>query len=412
MSNLDTFQHSDFEDAPKVSRRELLGGFAAGAGIAALGAAGGAGVTVAVANQELHNLKQQEKLFGDSTISCHGAHQAGVITEPGAHTRLLALRLKPEAQREDLRRLCRILTQDIEALTQGKAPLADPEPELTHKPARLTITVGFGAEFVKRINPGLLPDWLRPIEPFSKDKLQAAYTGGDLLLQLAADDMLTLAHAARMLTRTVRSLAEIHWVQDGFRRSSGTEAAGTTMRNLLGQVDGSINPHPDDPDFARLVWHNSGVFAGGTCMVVRRIRMELDAWDEVDRPGREATIGRSLQTGAPLTGGSEKDPADFNAKNALGLPVIHAAAHIRRAHSTDPDERIYRRSYNYDEGAEQGLLFICYQRDPRTQFSAIQRRLDELDMLNMWVTHTGSAVFAIAPGWEPGGMLGESLFAS
>ena len=66
---------------------------------------------------------------------------------------------------------------------------------------------------------------------------------------------------------------------------------------------------------------------------------------------------------------------------------------------------------NYDDGAEQGLLFACYQRDPLAQFVPIQRRLDELDLLNEWVTHTGSAVFAIPGGWRPGGMLGEALFA-
>lgn len=139
--------------------------------------------------------------------------------------------------------------------------------------------------------------------------------------------------------------------------------------------------------------------------------MEMDTWDQVDRIGREATIGRDLAVGAPLTGTNEFDEPDLDAKDSLGFHIIPDFAHIRRARSDDPNERIYRRAINYDDGDEQGLLFVCYQRDPLKQFVPIQQRLDELDLLNEWVTHVGSAVFAIPPGWQPGGMLGETLLA-
>lgn len=394
-----------------LSRRGLLGSVAAGAGVAALGAVAGAGVTRAATHSEVAAALHSTKT-GTDVISCHGAHQAGVTTPATSHLRALAFMLRPEVQREDLQRLMRLLTADIEALTSGAAPVADSEPHLALVPARLTITVAVGAEFVARVNPAAVPGWLGPLPAFKKDRLAPEFNGGDLLLQLTADDQVTVSHAARVLTRTVRSFTTPHWIQDGFRRTRGSEPDGTTMRNLMGQVDGSFNPEPTDPDFSSLVWldASAGWLAGGTCQVLRRIRMELDTWDEVDRPGREATIGRTLATGAPLTGGSEKDPGDFTAVNELKLPVIHAAAHIRRAHSTDPAERIFRRSYNYDAGSEQGLLFMCYQRDPRKQFIPIQQRLDDLDMLNQWVTHTGSAVFAVLPGWQPGGMLAQALF--
>jgi dye decolorizing peroxidase len=150
---------------------------------------------------------------------------------------------------------------------------------------------------------------------------------------------------------------------------------------------------------------------GGSAFVLRRIRMELDTWDMVDRPGREQSVGRRLADGAPLTGGDERTPADFEAKDALGFTVIPRDAHIRRAHSVDPSERIVRRAVNYTDDAESGLLFGCYQRDPLRQFVPIQQRLDEADMLNQWITHTGSAVFAILPGFKPGGTIGESLLA-
>ena len=40
----------------------------------------------------------------------------------------------------------------------------------------------------------------------------------------------------------------------------------------------------------------------------------------------------------------------------------------------------------------------------------IQRRLDELDLLNEWVTAVGSAVFAVPPAPRKGSYIGEQLF--
>lgn len=402
-------------------RRALLTGGAAG-----VGAALGAGVTLGVpalrnavtpaldaAAAEAMPRTSGAPGFGGERLACHGPHQAGIATVPAAHAQYLAYRLRPETDLPALRRMFRILTGDVEGLTSGRGPLADPEPELAARPARLSITVGVGPDLVDRVAPALRPTWLAPLPAFSRDRLSGAFDGGDLLLLLQADDPLPIAHAQRMLDRDLASFVEPLWNQRGFRQARGAEGDGTTMRNLMGQVDGTVNPAPADPDFAELVWlgDEADWLAGGSALVVRRIRMELDTWDQVDRPGREQAIGRRLSDGAPLTGGDERSPADFEARNELGLTVIPMAAHIRRARSTDPGERIFRQAVNYLDGDEAGLIFGCYQRDPLRQFVPIQRRLDDMDMLNQWITHVGSAVFAILPGFEPGGTLGETLTA-
>ncbi|UOQ58259.1 Dyp-type peroxidase [Leucobacter allii] len=411
---------TDRIDAPRFGRRALLTGGAAGAGLgAALGAGAVLGIPALTGTEDAPDPAAAG--FGGETLPCHGAHQAGVATAPTAHARYLAFALRPETDRAALARMFRILSDDIEGLASGEAPLADPEPELAARPARLTITVGVGPGLVDRVDPARRPAWLAPLPSFARDALDGRHDGGDLLCLVQADDPLAIAHAARMLARDLRSFAEPLWTQQGFRRARGAEPAGTTMRNLMGQVDGTVNPSPEDPDFADLVWCDGRAsasdaadvswLAGGTALVLRRIRMELDTWDRVDRPGREQTIGRTLADGAPLTGGTERSAADFDARTPHGLPVIPGYAHIRRAHSEDPAERIFRRSANYDADGEAGLVFACFQRDPLRQFVPIQRRLDELDLLNEWVTHTGSAVFAVLPGFAPGGVLGAALLA-
>lgn len=401
-----------------MSRRALLTGGAVGAGLGTLlgAAAAFAGSTGLGLTRAASGDVESGDGFGGDTISCHGAHQPGVV-EVGAHVRYVSYRLRPEVDRAALTRLLRLLTGDIEALTSGLGALADPEPELAMRPSRLTVTVGVGQEFVERVDSARMPEWLGPLPAFDHDELSGAFDGGDLLIIFQADDTLPVAHAARMIHRDISRFCEVAWVQQGFRQARGAEPAGSTMRNLMGQVDGTVNPAPTDADFGGLMWltNNDGQpwLAGGSAFVLRRIRMELDTWDMVDRPGRELTMGRTLSDGSPITNphGGEFAEVDFEAKNKLGFTVIPAAAHIRRAHSTDPNERIVRRATNYDDGHEAGLLFGCYQRDPFKQFVPIQRRLDEADMLNEWVTHTGSAVFAVLPGFRSGETLGASLVA-
>lgn len=403
------------------SRRQLLlgGAAAATAGAAtALAAAEGARALGGPARDaELAAAEAaRESAVGDAVVPFHGQHQAGIATPPQAHALFIALDLRPEVDADGVRRMLRVLSDDAARLTRGEPALADTEPELAIVPARLTATFGFGAGLVARTGRAAeAPTWLRPLPAFGIDRLRPEWCDGELLLQLGADDPVTLAHAARMLLKDSRSFATVRWSQRGFRRAAGAEASGSTMRNLFGQLDGTVNPRPGDGDFDDLVWCRDGWLAGGTGFVLRRIAMDLDEWDRVDRPGREQSVGRRLDTGAPLTGEREHDEPDFAARTAAGFPVIGEFSHLRRARSDDPRERIFRRGYNYDEAppgasvSDAGLLFASYQADVDRQFVPLQRRLDELDLLNRWTTPIGSAVFAVPPGCEEGGYVGETL---
>jgi len=389
-------------------RTFLLGGAVAG-----VGAVAAIGVDAAASAQDA---APSTPLNGEVTVPFHGIHQAGIDTDAQAHASFIALDLRPDVDRDGLRRLLRTLTDDAARLTRGEAALADTEPELATAPARLTVTFGFGPELVARAG-ALAPSWLRPLPAFSIDRLRPEYGDGDLLLQIAADDPVTVAHAARMLLKDARAFATPRWVQQGFRRAHGTVRPGTTMRNLFGQVDGTANPVPGTTAFDDVVWAREGWLAGGTGMVVRRIAMDLDTWDHLDRPGRDQAVGRFQSTGAPLTGADEFDEPDFEAKDAIGFPVIPEFSHLRRSRPEDPAQRIFRRGYNYDQTppagtlSDAGLVFVSFQADVDGQFVPIQRRLDELDLLNQWTTPIGSAVFAVPPGCAEGGFIGEGILS-
>ncbi|MDO5053125.1 MAG: Dyp-type peroxidase [Pseudoclavibacter sp.] len=399
-----------------------------GAGLLALGAAAGAGGAFgvrALAERTGPAPAAGDAGFGGDRLPFHGPHQAGVSDVPGAHAVYLALDLAPGTDREGVRTLLRLLSDDAARLTAGVAPVADQEPELARDPARLTITFGFGPGLVERVDPAVRPAWLAPLPAFPIDRLEERWCDGDLLLAIGSDDPLALAHARRMLLKDARAFTVLRWTQEGFRNARGTGADGRTQRNLFGQLDGTAQPSGELDDLVWIGPQTPGAPAwllGGTSFVLRRIRMDMEGWDVVDRPGREAAIGRRLDTGAPLTGAHEHDEPDFEARTRRGFTVIHPASHLRRARSDEPRQRILRRTHNYDvpvspgaggRGAavsDSGLLFGSFQQDVTEQFLPIQERLAEADLLNSWTVPVGSAVFAIPPGCGPGGFVGETLF--
>jgi len=400
-----------------ASRRQVLTGAAAGAAGVAAGYGLAAAPGPAPSPAPVPPGAAGERVDGADTVPFHGPHQAGIATPAPAHAAFLGLDLRPGLGRDDVRRLLRVVTDDAARLTQGRPALGDTEPELAAVPARLTVTVGFGPGLFDRIGRAdRRPASVAVLPTFPGEHLQERWSGGDLLLQVCTDDPVTLAHTVRMLAKDSRDVATVRWVQRGFRPARGSGPAGTTMRNLMGQVDGTVNPVPGTGAFDAAVWARGPAwFAGGTVLVLRRIRMDLETWDAFDREGKELVVGRRLDTGAPLTGRAEHDVPDLKAVDAHGFPVIDELAHVRLAHATVPAELMLRRGYNYDEGpaadgtADAGLLFAAYQADASTAFVPVQRRLAARDGLNRWVAHVGSTVFALPPGCAPGDHLGQAL---
>jgi deferrochelatase/peroxidase EfeB len=288
---------------------------------------------------------------------------------------------------------------------------------------RLTATVGFGPSlFDERL--GLTdqrPPVLMQLPQFTGDRLEGARSGGDIGVQVCADD----ADAARALidafTGAGAGVLSKRWQQEGFVRMSRTTASAQTPRNLMGFRDGTANIQPDDMrELGRFVWAaGPGWMAGGTYLVARRIRMRLHRWSGLPVMRQERVIGRRKAGGAPLGRRHEMDLPNLSARDPGGRLAIPAHAHIRLASpSASRDIRILRRSYSYDDGMtssgqrDAGLFFISFQRDP-SQFIALQRSLTQgNDALLEYVTHESSALFACPPSAGPGGFIGDGLFGS
>ncbi|HEX2940364.1 MAG TPA: Dyp-type peroxidase [Rhodopila sp.] len=434
-------------DRPLASRRGL---FAAAGGLMATGFAAAAPDRASASNA----LPATEPFWG--------AHQGGIITPMQSHTYFAAFDLTTE-RRQAVIDLLRTWTNAAARLTSGRkpAPLAGqptpqplggmvapapgdmatpadftpPPPAMDSEiaeglpPSRLTVTFGFGAGLFQkngRDRYGLAahrPAALIDLPSFNGDQLVAETCGGDLSVQACADDPQVAFHAVRHLANLAYGTAELRWAQTGY---CARPADGSTPRNLMGFKDGTQTPADRD----KVVWvgpEGPDWMQGGSYLVVRRIRMALEHWDRTAVSFQERTMGRQKHSGAPIGLKGEFEPLGLDRTDGDGNKVIAEAAHVRLANVATTGAEILRRGYSYNDGVnftaerwppwrqgmeyDAGLLFICYQADPRTGFVRMFEPMAKLDMLNQFTTHTGSALFACPGGVREGEFIGQSLFA-
>jgi deferrochelatase/peroxidase EfeB len=325
-------------------------------------------------------------------------HQAGIATPAQSRLRFAAFDATA-ANRKELRDLMREWSAEAARLSKK------------HRADRLTVTFGFGPSlFDSRYGlASRKPAALNDLPAFFGDALDPAICGGDLAVQVCADDEDVAVAALRKLA--ANGAVSQRWVVAGFGRASSTRHSQRTPRNLMGFKDGTNNVAGDDPVAMRhSIWvgprDNPKWLRGGSYLVARRIRMKLDDWNATPVHRQERVIGRHKKSGAPLGGKHEHDQADFDAGVREGNPVIPTDAHIRLSSpQANGGKLLLRRSYNYSEG----LLFLAYQRNPR-QFIGIQRRLGERDdALGEFIVHEGSALFACPPGSRKDGFIGDAL---
>lgn len=392
-----------------VNRRNFLRG-------AAVGAAGTAITGAALVKGAEVDANAAAVAVPPSRYPFHGAHQSGILVPPPAEKQNFACHVAFDVISKDKDAVVaafKTLTARARFLCDGGTP---PDLGIGEPPADsavlgpvvesdgLTVTVAVGSSLFDR-RFGLAdrkPAKLKPMTVFPNDFPEAAWSHGDLLVQLCAHNPDTVHHALRDITRAVRGDLQMRWRIEGY--NSPPRPSGTG-RNLLGFKDGTANPVSDDAE--KLVWTGDGEPAwtvGGTYMVVRLIRMMVEFWDRVSINEQERMFGRRRDSGAPLDGNNEFDTPNY-AADADGK-TIPLDAHIRLANPRTGDtdnQRLVRRSYNYDLGVDangnmqSGHVFVCYQQDLERQFETVQNRLNDEPLID-YVQPFGGGYFFALPG--------------
>lgn len=269
----------------------------------------------------------------------------------------------------------------------------------------LTVTIGVGPRIVQPLGahlPGAVE-----LPRFPGERIDPAFRGGDLWVQICSNDALATGLAAVAIREELGQEASLRWQQRGWRGEyQPTPDGHRAGRNLQGFQDGIVNPRTAD-ELHDGVWLASPPqTAGGTIAVVRRFEMNMDAWRALGVEGQEAAVGRKKVSSMALSGGVN---IDLGAKNPNGSYRIPADAHARRANPLDTGvPEMLRRSYSIDD-PEPGLLFISFQNTLRA-FTATMQRLAESDRMISTTTTTATGTFLVLSGATVNRPLGSTLF--
>ncbi|MFF8531087.1 iron uptake transporter deferrochelatase/peroxidase subunit [Streptomyces sp. SAS_267] len=393
------------------SRRSLIGWGGAGLALGAAAAGGGVAMT------RVGNDVDPAGADTGAAVPFHGPHQAGIATAVQDRLHFAAFDVKTD-DRDEFVQLLKDWTRAAARMTAGhtvgegaygglaEAPPDDTGEALGLKPSRLTLTIGFGPSLFGKFDlADRRPEALVELPAFSGDNLDKARSDGDLCIQACADDPQVAVHAIRNLARIGFGKVAIRWSQLGFGKTSSTTPDAQTPRNLMGFKDGTRNiAGTETARLRKFVWADekdngpdSTWMNGGSYLVARRIRMNIETWDRTPLQEQEDIFGRDKGEGAPVGKAKEHDKPF--------LKAMKPDAHVRLAHPDSNDGvTILRRGYSFTDGTdglgrlEAGLFFLAYQRDVREGFIPLQRNLSRSDALNEYIQHVSSAVFAVPPG--------------
>ena len=416
---------------PALSRRTLLSSVGLGGAGIAVGALGHAAFSRGANPDESHQ----------ASVPFYGQHQAGIVTEAQDRMHTAAFDVIGD-DRDKLIDLLKAWTEAIAAMTAGQevgagasggsyeAPPEDTGEATGLDASQLTVTVGFGRSLFTDGDKarfgldGKLPAALIELPHFSGDMVEEQRSYGDIIVQACANDPQVAVHAIRNLSRIGFGTVRVRWSQIGFGRTSKTTSNQQTPRNLFGFKDGTANILADDIQaLNQHVWVSEEAtdqpwMIGGTYMVTRRIRMQIEPWDRSSLHEQEDVVGRVKASGAPLSGGDEFSDPDFELQGSTG-PLIPTDSHVAVLHpSAHGGVRMLRRGFNYTDGSDglghldAGLFFIALVVDARTHFVPLQKAMSAHDAMNEYLRHTSSGLYAVPPGISEGQYLGQQLFES
>jgi deferrochelatase/peroxidase EfeB len=405
-----------------ISRRDFLKMTASvGVGLA-LGASG-----MAIVDNAIVNPVSSTNVIGDSSadrIPMYGEHQAGIITPQQTYAYLVSFRIMV-TDRPSLVNLLRSWTKFCDLSTAGGTmrtgdnPLLPPDDtgETLDLPAsRLTATFGFGPTFFNENGKdrfgiaSKMPAYLKDIPRMPSENLNPSLSGGDICIQVCAEDQQVAFHAIRNFIRLSTGSATVNWMVEGFI-SGGS--SGETPRNLFGFKDGTANNlHQTQEGYKDVIWAGNNEpswMRGGTYMAYRKVRMLLEVWDRSSLTDQEDTFGRHKESGAPYG-----KVGEYASVDASKMPI---GAHVRLA--KEAGTQIHRRAYSFTDGIDPrtgnvnaGLLFISFQRNPDEQFIPLLRLMQSKDALNEYTSHVASGLFACPGGIREGQYIGQSILES
>lgn len=307
--------------------------------------------------------------------------QPGIIEPPQKHATVLVLDLTDASALQDA---LETLTEDLhERLHDWYADDG------------LSVTVGYGLPLFVKLGAAA-PAGLRLMPGWEGDDFDPAATQGDVVVQICADERSTTYQVEKSVLAQLGGALTVKERHVGFGLPES--------RGVLGFVDGTGNPKgADRVDVVAIP--DGEPHAGGSFLVLRKIREDLSRWDRLTVDEQEHVVGRKKADSAKL------DPPESTPRTSHRLKSSYR--------DSDGEEvEILRRSFPFDEGGEAGLIFICFVAD-LLQFEQVKGQMvsdhtgDERvgkDAIEDFYTTVSGGYYFAPPAPDGDGSLGDVLF--
>lgn len=307
--------------------------------------------------------------------------QPGIIEPPQKHATVLVLDLADASALQDA---LETLTEDLhERLHDWYADDG------------LSVTLGYGLPLFDKLG-GTAPAGLRLMPGWEGDAFDPAASQGDVVVQICADERSTTYQVEKSVLAQLGGALTLKERHVGFGLPES--------RGVLGFVDGTGNPKgADRVDVVAIP--DGEPHAGGSFLVLRKIREDLSRWDRLTVDDQERIVGRKKADSAKL------DPPESTPRTSHRLKSSYR--------DSDGEEvEILRRSFPYDEGGEAGLIFICFVADLE-QFEQVKGQMvsehtgaDQVgkDAIEDFYTTVSGGYYFAPPAPDGDGSLGDVLF--
>ncbi len=267
--------------------------------------------------------------------------QAGVLSDPSAHTEYLTFTLVDQPPSDGLRTVVRSVL-DAERKMQSE-----------HAAAQATVTVGVSHNAWQNVFPeSEVPQDLSTFDEMRDGNRVFPSTPGDLFLMIKSERMDVNIQVAKQLKRSLSEVAELIEDIQGF--------AYLDDRDIIGFVDGTENPVDDERADAVLVDDEQPALSAGSYLLVQRYIDRSDLWESQTTETQEMVIGRTK---------ADDEELDDETKPAWA----HTAKAIVEVDGEEID--MFRQNRSFGNAMEHGTMFVGFARSPDVLTTSLRQMI-------------------------------------
>ncbi|MCU4691314.1 Dyp-type peroxidase [Limosilactobacillus reuteri] len=289
-----------------------------------------------------------------------------VWKDAGEHVQFTVLELKREDQAKEQEAIQEFVDR-FQAITRSL--------RIRDNKGNLKVSLGFSNAAWDYLFPNApKPKELEDYETLTGPEYEMPAIKGDIFIHLRANDEAVVYEFMSQLMHFISDVTTVVDETKGFRYFEG--------RAIIGFIDGTENPEPQDAADYAIVGDEDPEFINGSYAFAQKWRHHMDIWDKLTTEDQEKAVGRKKFSDLEL---SEQEKFK-NAHNVASQATIDGV-----------EQKIVRMNVPYSDPASgnTGTYFIGYARHWSVTKKMLENMLEKNDFLLSFSDILGGQLFFI-----------------